>query len=65
MDKMQGREVIFECRPVGNIMRVSAMDVLTMTEIVIQCPASAGEAIFKKNALMRLEYTLKKNGHIK
>lgn len=65
MDKMQGREVIFECRPVGNIMRVSAMDVLTMTEIVIQCPVSAGEAIFKKNALMRLEYTLKKNGHIK
>lgn len=62
---LQGREVIFEFRPVGNIMRVSAMDTATMTEIVIQCPANAGEAVFRKNALMRLEYVLRKNGHIK
>ena len=63
-DKMQGREVIFELRPVGGIMRVSAMDAATMTEVVIQCPLSAGEAAFKKNALMRLEYVLKKKGII-
>ena len=62
---LKGREVIFEFRPVGNIMRVSAMDTATMTEIVVQCPASAGEAAFKKNGLMRLEYVLRKNGHIK
>ena len=59
---MQGREVIFEFRPVGNIMRVSAMDTTTMTEIAIQCPISAGETVFKKNALLRLAYVLKKNG---
>jgi hypothetical protein len=58
------REVIFEFRPVGNIMRVTAMDTTTMTEVIIQCPASAGEAVFKKNALMRLEYVLRKNGII-
>lgn len=63
-EKMQGREVIFEFRTVGNIMRVSAMDTKTMTEVIIQCPASAGEAIFKKNALMRLEYVLRKAGKI-
>jgi hypothetical protein len=63
-EKLQGREVIFEYRPVGNIMRVSAMDTATLTEIVIQCPVTAGEAAFKKNALLRLEYVLRKKGLI-
>ena len=62
---LDGREVIFEFRQIGPAMRVSAMDTQTMVEIVIQCPASAGEAVFKKNALARLAYVLKKNGHIK
>ncbi len=61
-EKMRGREVIFEFMPVGNIMRVSAMDTATLTEVVIQCPLGAGEAAFKKNALMRLEYVLRKKG---
>lgn len=64
-EKMHGREVIFEFRPVGNIMRVSAMDTASLTEISIQCPLSAGEAAFKKNALMRLEYVLRKKGAIR
>ena len=64
-EKMKSREVIFEFRPVGNIMRVTAMDTATLTEIMIQCPVTAGEAAFKKNALMRLEYVLRKKGHIK
>lgn len=63
-EKMRGREVIFEFQPVGNIMRVSAMDVATMTEIVIQCPVTAGEAVFQKNGLLRLEYVLRKKGYI-
>jgi hypothetical protein len=62
---LKGREVIFEYRKVGNIMRVTAMDTATMTEIVLQCPVNAGEAAFQKNALMRLEYVLKKKGIIK
>ncbi len=63
-EKMQGREVIFEFRQVGHIMRVSAMDTASLTEISIQCPVTAGEAAFKKNALMRLEYVLRKKGVI-
>lgn len=63
-EKMNGREVIFEFRPVGNIMRVAAMDVATMTEISIQGPVNAGEATLKKNALLRLEYVLRKEGKI-
>lgn len=63
-EKMRGREVIFEFMKVGNIMRVSAMDTATLTEVIIQCPLGAGEAAFKKNALMRLEYVLRKKGVI-
>jgi len=63
-EKMQGREIIFEFRPVGNIMRVTAMDVATMTEVAIQGPLNAGETVLRHNALMRLEYALRKNGHI-
>ena len=63
-EKLQGREIILELQPVGNIMRVSAMDVATMTEISIQGPVNAGEAVLKKNALMRLEYVLRKAGVI-
>lgn len=63
-EKMQGREVIFELRPVGNLMRVSAMDTATMTEVLIQGPVNAGEEALKKNALLRLEYALRKAGKI-
>lgn len=57
---MDGREVIFEFKPVGEIMRVTAMDVASMTEITIQCPIRAGEEVFRKNALARLAYVLRK-----
>ena len=63
-EKIKGREVIFEFLPVGNLVRVSAMDVATMTEISIQGPANAGESVLRKNALMRLEYVLRKKGII-
>ena len=63
-EKLKGREVIFEFTPVGNIMRVSAMDTASLTEIIVQCPLSAGEAMFKKNAIMRLEYVLRKKNII-
>ncbi len=61
---LQGREVIFEFFPVGNIVRVSAMDTQSLTEISIQGPHGANEEILKRNALKRLEYVLKKKGLI-
>ena len=57
---LPGRAVIFEFRPVGDLVRVSAMDTQSLTEIVVQCPAGAGEAVFRQTALRRLEYVLKK-----
>ena len=61
---LSGREVIFEFHPVGHLVRVSAMDTKTLTEIVIQGPKSASETLLKHNALKRLEYVLKKKGLI-
>jgi hypothetical protein len=61
---MQGREIIFEFFPVGNYVRVSAMDTRTLTEISIQGPVTASEDVLKQNALKRLEYVLKKKGLI-
>lgn len=63
-EPLQGREVIFEFTPVGNVMRVTAMDVATMMEIAIQCPLHAGESVFRRSALMRLEYVLRKKNLI-
>ncbi len=61
---LQGREVILEFHQIGQIVKVTAMDTKTLTEISIQGPASAGESLLKTNALKRLEYVLKKNGVI-
>lgn len=63
-ETLQGREVILEYFPVGNVVKVSAMDTETLTEISVQGPASAGEEALKRSALKRLEYVLKKKGLI-
>lgn len=63
-DTLAGREVIIELQPVGNIVKVSAVDTATLTEISIQGPASAGEEMLKRNAIKRLEYVMKKKGLI-
>jgi hypothetical protein len=63
-DILKGREIIIEFAPVGNIVKVSAMDVQTLTEVSVQGPASAGQEALKRNAIKRLEYVLKKKGLI-
>jgi len=61
---MKNREVIIEFYPVGQFVKVSAMDSKTLTEISIQGPKSAGEDTLKRNAIKRLEYVLRKKGLI-
>ncbi len=61
---LDNREIIIEFFPVGNIVKVSAMDVKTLTEVSVQCPANVSEEMLKRNALKRLEYVLKKKGLI-
>ena len=57
---LANREVILEIFPVGNIVRVNAMDTKTLIEVSIQGPATTSEEVLKRNALKRLEYVLKK-----
>ena len=63
-DILPDREVIIEFHPFGNIVKVTAMDVKTLTEISIQGPMNTPEDILQRNALKRLEYVLKKRGII-
>lgn len=61
---LQDREVIIEMRPFGTLVRISAMDTKTMTEITLSGPKTTPESILKRNALKRLEYVMKKKGLI-
>lgn len=61
-DVLQGREVILEFHPIGMYVKVSAMDVKSLTEVSIQGPASAPEQMLRQNALKRLEYVLRRDG---
>ena len=58
------REIIIEFHPVGHIVKVTAMDALTLTEVSIQGPATTPQPILQRNAVKRLEYVLRKNGII-
>ncbi|MCK5284241.1 MAG: hypothetical protein KAJ86_01495 [Alphaproteobacteria bacterium] len=61
---LKGREVIIEFYPVGQYVKVSAMDTKSLTEVSIQGPISADESVLKRNVLRRLEYVMKKKGLI-
>lgn len=61
---LKDREIIIEFFPVGQIVKVTVMDVVSLTEISIQGPKSAGEETLKLNGLRRLEYVLKKKAII-
>lgn len=59
---LHGREVIIEFHQIGNFVKVSAMDTVSLTEVSIQGPASSPEQTLQNNAMRRLEYVLKKKG---
>ncbi|MCK5384139.1 MAG: hypothetical protein KAJ29_01090 [Alphaproteobacteria bacterium] len=61
---LSDREIIIEFYPLGTYVKVSAMDIQSLTEISIQGPASTSQETLKHNALKRLEYVLKKKGLI-
>lgn len=51
-------EVILEFVRVGPLIRVSAMEPKTLTEVVSYGPAHAGEAALRRIVLRKLEYVL-------
>ena len=62
---LDNREVIIEFSQIGSFVKVSAMDVATLTEKSIQGPASALQSTLEQNALKRLRYVLEKKGIIR
>ena len=61
---LSNREIIIEFYPLGNYMKVSALDAETLTEVSIQGPINGAKETLKQNALKRLEYVMKKKGLI-
>jgi hypothetical protein len=61
---LNNREIIIEFHPIGAFVKVTAMDVKTITEVSIQGPATAPENLLKRNAMKRLEFVMKKKGLI-
>ena len=63
-EPLKNREIIFEFQPIGIYMKVTAMDVASLTEISINGPVNAGEAVLRQNAIKRLEFVMRKKGLI-
>jgi hypothetical protein len=61
MNKALG-EVLFEFRRVGNVVKVSAIDPNTNTEVSIVGAPAAGEHALKMAALRKLQYVLSRDG---
>jgi hypothetical protein len=59
---LAGREVIFEFFNIGPYVKVTAMDVASLTEVSISGPKGTAESTLRYNALKRLEFVMRKNG---
>lgn len=54
------REVLFELRPVGNLMRVTAIDPGTGTEVITVGDPQAGRETLERIATRKLKYVIAK-----
>lgn len=61
---MEGRDILLEFIPVGQYVRATAFDTATLTEVSIQGPKAASESLLRFQVIKRLEYVLRKQGHI-
>ncbi len=60
MADLRDGDVLLEFQRVGNVVRVSAIDPASNTEVVVQGPAEYGEATLRRTALAKLNYVLRK-----
>lgn len=56
-----GNDVLFEFTRIGPIVKVTAVDARTGTEVTIQGPAAYGAASLQRTALAKLRFVLEKN----
>ncbi len=62
LPRPSNREILVELITVGAVVKATAFDVATMTEVCIQGPASLPPTALKNAAIKRLEYVLRKKG---
>jgi hypothetical protein len=55
-DEIDAGDVILEFVRIGALIRVSAMEPTSLTEVVIYGPASAGDAALRRVVLQKLHY---------
>jgi hypothetical protein len=55
---VQDEEVLLEFHQIGAVVKVSAVDPVSLTEVCISGPASAGEAALGQAAIRKLRYVL-------
>lgn len=51
-------EILFEFSAIGNSVKVSAVDPMTMREVSIIGPVTAGEEALKRAALRKLQFVM-------
>lgn len=56
------REVLIEVKRYGHLVQVHAVDPVTLTEVSVQGPASAGLEMLRRHAITRLNYVLSRKG---
>ncbi|MEE8272166.1 MAG: hypothetical protein V3R98_10615 [Alphaproteobacteria bacterium] len=57
---MLEREVLLEFMRIGNAVKVTAVDPVTLTEVSIQGPATSTEAALTRAAVAKLAYVLRR-----
>jgi hypothetical protein len=57
-DRCAGPGVLFEFTAIGNSVKVSAIDPVTLREVSIIGPVTAGEEALKRAARQKLDYVL-------
>lgn len=55
-----GRQVLFEFTRIGNTVKVTALDSVSLVEVSVIGPATASQAQMKTAALRKLDYMLAK-----
>jgi hypothetical protein len=58
MTAQRDQDVLLEFHRIGAVVKVSAVDPATLTEVCISGPANAGEAALGQAAIRKLRYVL-------
>ena len=58
------REVYFEFTRIGNIVKITAIDSATATEVSVMGPANVAQSDLERVALRKLKARLKREGEI-